>query len=99
MAGKQFVATFKVEKTGVNKSVGYLLINTEREVLDISPSCIQLLGLTTEQLHKRQIFFDAAQIFPDLYQDNQLNNAFLSKAGQTIRYFHPKLVDYSQPEQ
>lgn len=70
LSGRQFVATFKVEKTGVNKSAGYILFNQDKEILDISPSCIQLLGLTYDQLHKRQIFYDAPSLFPELFNAN-----------------------------
>lgn len=40
LQGRQFVATFKVEKTGANKTAAYMLFNRECEVTDISPSCL-----------------------------------------------------------
>jgi hypothetical protein len=47
------VATFKVEKTGINKNVAHILLNSEKEIIDVSPSCIQMLGISTDYLHKR----------------------------------------------
>ena len=63
------MATFKVEKTGVNKSAAYLLFSKDRELVDISPSCLQLLGISYESLHKKQIYYDVQSIFPNLFQD------------------------------
>ena len=40
LQGRQFVATFKVEKTGVNKTAAYMLFNTNKELTEISPSCL-----------------------------------------------------------
>jgi PAS domain S-box-containing protein len=40
LSGRQFVATFKVEKTGVNKTAAYMLFSKDRELMDISPSCL-----------------------------------------------------------
>jgi hypothetical protein len=88
------VATFKVEKTGVNKSVAYLLFSKDRELMDISPSCLQLLGLTYDSLHKRQIYYDVQSIFPELFDGGKANSVFVSKAGSRLTYHPPKLVDY-----
>lgn len=64
LQGRQFVATFKVEKTGVNKTAAYMLFNREGEVTDISPSCLQMLGISYDSLHKRQIYYDISSIMP-----------------------------------
>lgn len=90
------MATFKVEKTGVNKSSAYLLFSKERELVDISPSCLALLGLTNDSLHKRQIYYDIPSIFPDLFDNGKPNTVYLSKAGSRLTYHPPKLQDYEE---
>jgi hypothetical protein len=40
LSGKQFVATFKIEKSGINKNTAYLILDKNKEVIDISSSCI-----------------------------------------------------------
>jgi len=94
LSGRQFVATFKVEKTGVNKSAAYLLIGKDRELMDISPSCLQLLGMSYDSLYKKQIFYDLPSIFPQLFQDGVPSSNFMNKAGGTITYHHPKIIEY-----
>jgi hypothetical protein len=89
------VATFKVEKTGVNKSAAYLLFNKDRELVDVSPSCLQLLGISFDSLHKKQIYYDVQSLFPQLYQDGMPNPAFTNKAGSTITYYFPKIAEYT----
>lgn len=45
LSGRQFVATFKVEKSGVNKNVAHLLLDRNKEVVDISSSCLTMLDI------------------------------------------------------
>jgi len=89
------VATFKVEKTGVNKAAAYVLFNKAREIADVSPSCLQLLGISFDSLHKKQIYYDASSLFPQLFPDGQASTAFTNKAGSTITYYFPKIVEYT----
>jgi hypothetical protein len=69
LSGRQFVATFKVEKTGVNKAAAYCLFSKDRDLVDVSPSCLQLLGISFDSLHKKQIYYDASSLFPQLFPD------------------------------
>lgn len=64
------MATFKVEKTGVNKAAAYILFNKDREIADISPSCLTMTGITIDTLHKKQVYYDVNSLFPNLFQDN-----------------------------
>ena len=81
LSGRQFVATFKVEKTGVNKTAAYLLFSKERELVDVSPACLQLLGISHDSLHKKQIYYEVSTIFPQLFQDGVPSSAYTNKAG------------------
>lgn len=45
LSGRQFVGTFKLEKNGINKNVSHLILDKNKEVIDISSSCIQMLGI------------------------------------------------------
>lgn len=66
------MATFKVEKTGINKLAGYMLFSKEYEILDVSTSCLKMIGITAEVLSRKQIYFDIPTIFPTLKTDPQL---------------------------
>lgn len=67
LSGRQYVATFKVEKTGINKSVAHMLLSKDKQLLDISPSCISMLGITIDRLTKKQIYYDMQSILPQLF--------------------------------
>jgi hypothetical protein len=85
------VATFKVEKTGINKSVAHMLLSKDKELLDISPSCITMLGITIDKLSKKQIYYDMQSIMPQLFQAS--SQTYQNKAGGTINFHFPKLVE------
>ena len=40
LSGRQFIGTFKIEKSGVNKNVAYVIVDKNKEIVDISASCI-----------------------------------------------------------
>ena len=61
------MATFKVEKNGINKSSAFLLFDKSGELVDVSPSCLQLLGISHDSLSSKQIYFDVEQLFPQLF--------------------------------
>ena len=39
------MGTFKVEKNGINKNVAHLILDKNKEVIDVSSSCIQMLDI------------------------------------------------------
>lgn len=84
LSGRQFVATFKVEKTGVNKSAAYVLFNRDREIADISPSCLSLLGISNDSLHKKQVYYDVGTLFPQLFVDGVASSIYTNKQGSHI---------------
>lgn len=71
LSGRQYVATFKVEKTGINKNVCHMLLNKNKEIQDITPSCLKMLGISYEKINKKIIFYDMPTILPQLFQANQ----------------------------
>ena len=81
------MATFKVEKTGINKSVAHIIINKNREVLDVTASCISMLGIDLDQLQKKRAKFEISTLMPSLFSAN--NFRYTNKAGDTIEYFYP----------
>ena len=61
------MATFKVEKTGINKNVAHIIFNKNKEIMDISPSCIQMLDISYDKLYRKNIFYDMPTILPQLF--------------------------------
>jgi hypothetical protein len=88
------VATFKVEKTGINKTAGYLLFNSDYELLDVSTSCLKLLGISAETISRKQIYFDVPTMFPTLKTDQSL----LSKQGSQLEFRPPLLEPFNIKE-
>lgn len=86
------MATFKVEKTGVNKNSGYLIFDKERELIEITPSCLPMLGLSYDALHKKAIYYDIDSLFPELFPDGIPSSTFLSKSGSRIAYLQPRII-------
>lgn len=64
MSGRQYVATMKVEKTGINKNAAHMILNKDKEILDISPSCLMMLGISFNLLNRKGIFFDLTSLLP-----------------------------------
>ena len=67
LSGRQYVATFKVEKAGINKHVAHLILNKDKEILDISPTCFHMLGISIDLLNKKQVYYDIQSMLPQLF--------------------------------
>eukprot|EP00347_Sterkiella_histriomuscorum_P000937 403373955 len=94
LSGRQYVATFKVEKTGINKNVCHMLLNKNKEVQDITPSCLKMLGISYEKINKKIIYYDMPTVMPQLFQANQ--QQYQNKAGAMINFYSPKVVEMSE---
>jgi len=75
----------------ISKNVSYILLNSSKQIQDLSPTCIQMLGITYEKLNKKQIYFDMPSLFPQMFQDNL--NSYTNKAGSLITYHIPYIVE------
>jgi len=53
-----------------------------------------MLGISFETLNKKQIYYDVATIFPDLFHGNNGNPSFLNKQGNMLHFKTPKLTEY-----
>jgi len=70
LCGRQFVATFKQEKTYINKNVAYIMLDKYKEIVDISASCFTLLDIRLQELQKKKAKFDIAILLPTLFGAN-----------------------------
>jgi hypothetical protein len=59
-----------MEKNGINKNVSYLIVDKNKEVIDISSSCIGMLDINTEKLFKKKAKFDITILLPTLFGAN-----------------------------
>ena len=64
------MATFKVEKSGVNKNVAHLILDKNKEVIDISSTCISLLDLDLTKFQKMNAKFNFSMLLPTLFGAN-----------------------------
>jgi PAS domain S-box-containing protein len=66
--GKQFAATLKSEKKGINSSVAYLLIDEQGLILEASSSAVNLLDIDkySHQNQKKKIQYDLSILIPDM---------------------------------
>jgi hypothetical protein len=48
-----------------------MLLSKDKEIMDISPSCITMCGITYDKVHKKQIYFDLSSMMPQLFDDEQ----------------------------
>ena len=72
----------------MNKSIAYLLLNKNKEVVDISATCISMLDINLEKLHRKKAKFDINVLLPTLFGANYYQ--FVNKAGYSIEYFFPE---------
>jgi hypothetical protein len=70
LSGRQFVATFKIEKSYINKNVAHLILDKNKEVIDVSASCISMLDINLNKLFKKKAKFDIAVLLPTLFGAN-----------------------------
>lgn len=96
LSGRQFVATFKVEKCGINKNVAHLLLDKNKEVIDISASGIQMLGIDVNKIFKKKAKFDISILLPTLFGANCYQ--YVNKTGYQIEYFYPEIVEIDKNE-
>ena len=45
ISGRQFAATIKVEKSGINKNVAYLIIDKQKNLMEASATAISMLEI------------------------------------------------------
>jgi hypothetical protein len=45
VTGRQFAATFKVEKSGINKNVAYLILDKNKHIHEASATAISMLEI------------------------------------------------------
>lgn len=65
--------------------------------MDISASCIQMLGISFEKLHKKIVYYDVKSLLPQLFLNNQ--QIYQNKAGAHITYYFPKIVENEQKKE
>ena len=80
-----------MEKNGINKNVAHLLLDKNREVIEISSSCIQMLEVDLMKFNKIKAKFDIQVLLPTLFGANYYQ--FQNKAGYSIEYYYPQLVE------
>mmetsp|Transcript_7082 Transcript_7082/g.5337 ORF Transcript_7082/g.5337 Transcript_7082/m.5337 type:complete len:91 (-) Transcript_7082:3058-3330(-) len=68
-----------------------MILNSQKQIMDVSPTCISMLGITYERLNKKQIFFEMTSLFPQLFQESL--QSYMSKAGSPINYHLPHVVE------
>lgn len=67
LSGRQYVATFKVEKTGINKQVCHLLLTKGKELADITAASLRMLGISHDKIQKKIVYYDMPSLFPQLF--------------------------------
>lgn len=80
-----------MEKNGINKNVAHLILDKNREVIDISSSCIQMLEIDLQKFQKLKAKFDIQTLLPTIFGANYYQ--FQNKAGHPIEYMFPQLVE------
>lgn len=73
------MATFKLEKSGINKHVGHLLLDKNKEVIDASATCMQMLELDLQRFSKIKAKLDISLLLPQLFGANYYQ--FINKQG------------------
>jgi PAS domain S-box-containing protein len=87
VSGRQFAATFKVEKSGINKNVAYLILDKNKILVDASASAIQMLELDLQRFSRIKARLDISQHLPSLFGQNYYQ--YVNKAGSQIDYSFP----------
>ena len=64
------MATFKVEKSGINKNVAHLILDKQKEVIDISATCITMLDIDLNKYARMKAKFDISLLLPTLFGAN-----------------------------
>ena len=70
VTGRQFAASFKVEKSGINKSVAYLILDKNKVIHDASASAIAMLEIDLHKFEKIRAYFDISKHLPSLFGPN-----------------------------
>lgn len=60
VTGRQFAAIFKVEKSGINKNVAYLILDKNKFLIEASASAISMLEIDLQKFQKMKAKFDIA---------------------------------------
>jgi ABC-type lipoprotein release transport system permease subunit len=89
ITGRQFAATFKVEKSGINKNVAYLILDKNKNILEASSSAITMLEIDLQKFQKMKAYFDISKHLPSLFGPNFYQ--YVNKAGSHIDYQYPAL--------
>eukprot|EP00347_Sterkiella_histriomuscorum_P005463 403356519 len=89
--GKQFVATLKQEKKGINASVAYIVMDKNGVVLDVTSSAIQLLDIDKQKMVKKRIKYDLNVLLPQIFEGDQ--QRYYGKQGEKVTYYYPDVIE------
>ena len=53
-----------------------------------------MLHISNEHLTKKQVMYDLSSLMPQLFEHSK--EAFMSKAGATINFYEPIIIDISE---
>lgn len=90
MSGRQFAATFRVEKPGINKNAAYLIMDKNNSLVDASSSCISMLDIDMQRYNRLKVKISMKNHLDALFGQNQYS--FHNKLGSQIDYTFPKLL-------
>ncbi len=87
VSGRQFAATFKLEKSGINKNVCYLLLDNNRNLLDSSASAMAMLEIDAQRFQRIKAKVSIDKHLPSLFGQNYCQH--INTAGSQIDYSYP----------
>ena len=90
VSGRQFAATFRVEKPGINKNAAYLIMDKNNSLVDASSSCISMLDIDMQRYNRLKVKISMKNHLDALFGQNQYS--FHNKLGSQIDYTFPKLL-------
>lgn len=87
VTGRQFAATFKQEKSGINKNVSYLILDNQRNLLETSASAISMLELDAQRFLRLKAKVSIERHLPSLFGPNYYQ--YINKNGFQLDYSYP----------
>ena len=97
LSGRQFVATFKLEKSGINKNVAHLILDKNKEVIDASSTCLSMLDIDLAKFQKMKAKLDISLLLPSLFGANYYQ--FINKTGCQIEFQYPSMAEMDKKEE
>ena len=76
-----------MEKSSINKNVAHLILDKQKEVIDISATCITMLDIDLLKFSRMKAKFDISLLLPTLFGANYYQ--FQNKVGAQIEYQFP----------